>query len=109
VVWPRFIATVCAHLAATIEWPAAGVKLGVLLGLGVIAGLAAVAFWRRLQSERDPLRSLAPPRGPLRLARELKIKSTTDKSDLAASLSQADPVGWSKPGPGTTNPPPFSA
>jgi hypothetical protein len=77
-VYTELMAAVSAPLAASFELGATGARIGITLGLGVIAGLAFGIWRRRLREERDPLRSLAPPAGPLRLARELKARSTTD-------------------------------
>jgi hypothetical protein len=55
----------------------AAVAIGLSLGLavGVVAG---VSGWRRHRILADPMRSLAPPMGPLRLSRRLWMRSTTD-------------------------------
>jgi hypothetical protein len=53
------------------------VAIGLSLGLavGVVAG---VSWWRQQRVLSDPLRSLTPPLGPLRLSQRLWMRSTTD-------------------------------
>jgi len=46
---------------------------GVVVFVAVLRG-----WWRRLVSSRDPLRSMTPPAGPLRLAPELIVRISTD-------------------------------
>ena len=74
----QIITTVHAPLAASIEPSAMGARTAVLLLLGIAAVVAVSAWRRRRQADRDPLRSLTPPAGPLRLARKLTMRSTTD-------------------------------
>jgi len=78
VVIEQFITTVHAPLAASIGPSAMGAKVAVFLALGMVAVFALSVWWRRQEAGNDPLRSLAPPVGRLRLARKLTMRSATD-------------------------------
>jgi len=67
--------------------PLASIELsvGVAVGaagfcFGLAALVAAVFAWRRrlAAGEDHPLRSLGPPAGPLRFARDLEMRTTSD-------------------------------
>lgn len=73
------IAAAKALLAASVKLDASGAALAIGLGLGLIAFVGVLSvWWRRLEAGNDPLRSLAPPARPLRLARDLEVRRSTD-------------------------------
>jgi hypothetical protein len=66
-----------APLAGWAELGALGAAFAIGLGLIALVGALGV-WWRRLEEGSDPRRSLAPPVGQLRLARELEMRNPTD-------------------------------
>lgn len=71
--------TAVAPLAASVGMGVGDVAVVVGLGLGLTVGaVVGVAWWRRLRILADPLRSLTPPIGPLRLSQRPWMRSPTD-------------------------------
>jgi len=67
-----------ATLAAAIGSSALGIKAAIALSLGGGVALVLNLWRRRLGAGKDPLRSLTPPAGELRLARELEVNLRND-------------------------------